>query len=107
MIFLQPLQHHRNIGVDDSDFQHPPQAGVHIPDTVHDGAQILEHMLALLVQAAAGLGQLHPLVGAQKQAHSQLVLQHGNLPADGGLGHMEDTGRAGKALGLRHGGEIL
>ena len=107
VVLLQPLQHRRDVGVDDPDLQHAPQAGVHVTDAVHDGPQALEHLLALLVEAAARLGQLHPLVGAQEEAHPQLVLQLGDLPADGGLGHMEDPGGGRKAARLGHGGEIL
>ena len=88
MIGFQIVQHDRGVGVDNAHLQQSPHAGIHVPYAVHHHAEVLEHVLALLIQAPSGLGELHALVGAQKQAHLQLVLQHGDLPADGGLGHV-------------------
>ena len=107
MIVLQQGGGNLNIGVDNPHLQLPPHPRAHLPDAVGHGPQALEHLPALLVEAVARLRELHPLVGAQEQAGAQLVLQHGQLPADGGLGHMELAGGAGDAASFGHGGKVF
>ena len=107
VVLLQQLGGGLHVGVDDPQLQLAPGPGLHVPHAVRHGPQALEHLPAVLVEAPARLGEGHPFVGAQEQGHPQLVLQQGQLAADGGLGHMERPGRSGDAPLLRHGGEIF
>ena len=104
---LQVLQGDGDIGIDHPDLQQAPHSRVDVPDTVHDHTHILKEILTLPVQAASGLCQLHPFIGAQKQTHPQLILQKGELPADGGLCHMEISCGQGDTLGLSYGRKIF
>ena len=69
--------------------------------------QVLEHLLTLLVKAAPRFRELNALVCAQKQTHPQLVLQQGQLTADGGLGDMKFPGCPGNTLGFGYCGKIF
>ena len=107
MVLLQEVGGNLDVGVDGPQLELPAEPGVHIPDGVRHGPQILKHFLALLVKAPARFGELHPLVGAQKEGGPQLVLQQRQLAADRRLGHVELPGSPGDAPRLRHRGEIL
>ncbi len=55
-------------------------------------------------QLAVG-GRLHPPAVAFEEGHAQLLLQAGDLPADGGLRQMHQAGSASEAAHLGHGEE--
>ena len=94
MIFPQIVHDDGDVGIDNADFQDAAKSFIDIPDTLDHHAEILKHVLTLLVQAASCLGQLHALVVAQKKAYPQFVLQHGQLAADRRLSHMKGFGNA-------------
>ena len=69
MIFPQIVHDDGDVGIDNADFQDAAKSFIYIPDTLDHHAEILKHVLTLLIQAASCLGQLHALVVAQKEAY--------------------------------------
>ena len=61
----------------------------------------------LLKEPFPGLRELHALVAPMEEDGAQLLLQQGDLPGDGGLGHMELAGGGGYAPLLHHGAEVF
>ena len=101
------LSQHRHIGGNGGDPQGahgPPPGGLH---PFFELLNVLQQLDALLLHHAPGLGELHRTRAADEQRDTQLVLQRGDLTADGGLAHIELICRSGKIQAVRNHKEAL
>ncbi|GBG01937.1 hypothetical protein AZSI13_12640 [Azospira sp. I13] len=59
-----------------------------------------------LAEELAGLGQGHPPGFASEERKSQFSFQQGDLPAEGGLGDVQDFGRRGETALVGNGKKV-
>lgn len=75
---------------------------------LNDRILILPQKLeGFVVKLAAGVGQLHPMVIAQKQRDLKFILHAGDFAAEGGLRQIQPLGGLGKAQLLGEGDEAF